>query len=501
MVLWTKKIATLEVALGELVLVVLSVIFIYEASGIQFILPIFFFSLLGLFVVIGLFLVTEVIKEGKLTKFGMKKRLNTLVTEEKEVILSLYLFTLLSILVVLIYAAYGSLNIILILLILFACFIVLIMLQSIFRYMLRKQNLVKHISIVFKQHKRGMCIFVFLFLALIIITSVNEYAYSLQNVVIKPKQIDNVKILPFPHGTKTIFIATNDDAGMPYSNSSKFLELINLHEKYSIPGTFFFVAKGLEKKEWVDAVKYGIEKNQEFAFHAYVHKPFEFGQIYFFIKSPSYKTQKESFGKSLALFKDKLNYTLKGFRPPIWMHNTYTEQLLREYNFSYIGSKPLILTPNFPFYRKSDNSIQKLILIPAGGEFTWLYGPNFLKKFQFEFNIRILSILLKKHKVDGTPWIYVSHANRLEHPLTLEMYRQLLEIVTNDTEVGLMNMAEYDLWVRNYEKVNIKNSDDKIIIENAFPSLVIEYDGKKYEIEQLGTFELEVNQSELSIEA
>lgn len=498
MVMWTKKITSMEVALGELVLVVFSVIALYEASGIQFILPIFFFSLLGLSIVIGLFLVTEVIKKGKLTKFGMKKRLNTLITEEKEVILSLYLFTLLSILVVLVYVAYGSLNIIIILSILFACFIVLMVFQSIFRYILRKQNLVKHISIVFKQHKRGMYTFVFLFLIIIIITSVNEYAYSLQNVVIKPKQIDNIKILPFPHGAKTIFIATNDDAGMPYSNYSKFYELIDLHEKYNIPGTFFFVAKGLETQKWVDAVKYGIEKNQEFAFHAYAHKPFEFGQIYFFINSPSYKTQKESFDKSLALFKDKLNYTPMGFRPPIWMHNAYTELLLKEYNFSYIGSKPLILTPNFPFYRNSDNSIQKLILIPAGGEFTWFYGPNFLKKFQFEFNIRILNILLKKHKVDGTPWVYVSHAHRLEHPLALDLYEQLLEIVRNDPQVSLMSMAEYDNWVRDYENVNIKKSDGKIIIENAFPDLVIEYAGKDYKIEQFGTVELEANQSEIS---
>ena len=183
------------------------------------------------------------------------------------------------------------------------------------------------------------------------------------------------------------------------------------------------------------------------------------------------------------------------------MHNAYTEQLLKEYNFSYIGSKQLILTSNFPFYRKSDNDVQKLILIPAGGEFTWLYGPDILKKFQFEFNIRVLNILLKKHKVDGTPWVYVSHANRLEHPLALEMYRQLLEIVTNDPQVGLMSMAEYDSWVRNYEKINIKNPDGKIIVENAFPNLVIEYDGKRYEIKQSGTVELEIGQSEISIKA
>ena len=84
MVEWTR-LKNIEWSLGEIILVILSVIIIYEASGIQFILPIFFLSILGLFVFIELFIITEAIKQGNFKKAFHNKRLNRLITKEKEI--------------------------------------------------------------------------------------------------------------------------------------------------------------------------------------------------------------------------------------------------------------------------------------------------------------------------------------------------------------------------------------------------------------------------------
>jgi len=472
-----------------LVLVLFLFLFIlFELGGLQSIISIFYGSIISLIIVLIVSLIIGIFElESFFTSHKKKtiRLLHRIIVQDKELSVLFFIITLLTLTLFTAYIFAGRTNstLLLIPLMFFIMGLILFVVLDI-KFYKKNRTLLNNFEKVIDAKKLSFNLIIgallSLFLILFVFVLINEYHFSINSEAIYPKQIGGVDILPYPNGAKTVVIFTNDDVGVSKYSQEEFKDIVDVHVNNNISGTFFVVLEDLNN--WENTIKYAIENGQNLEFHSYSHNLFESGYVFYFIDYPSYAHQKEMFEKS-NLMNEKIGVKPLGFRPTIWADNKYTLQLLDEFGFEYLSDRLLLLTPRFPYYRVIDNKISNILTIPATLEFNFFFGPPALRRFLLDFNLGVTYLFLEKHKEEQIPFVLVTHTGRFSDTYAFTGLDKVMKLVNEDPELVVMNMAEYNNWVRAYEKVEVIGQDGKILIRNGFPGLVVSYNGQRYNVD------------------
>ncbi len=474
----------------------------YEIIGIAGLIVVVIGSFISFIITLLFILLTDIIEVYEIKQHKGRKNLLELIYmihEEEELSIFFYLIFILSLSGIATYLFLGFDNTLFLWLLIFSFIMLLITVAVLIRNFLQKRIscLLADLYQTLRQHKKffhyATAMLVVLLAILFISTIFNEYLFSFKTKEILPIKVGGVSVLPYPYGARTVVIFTNDDAGADFAKADVFTSVVDIFAGNNVSGTFFFVAKGLEKgNKWVDAAEYALARNQEIAFHSYSHRLFEYGSIYYFLPFPRYSSQKEVFEKGMGIIRDKLGIVPVGFRPTIWAENINTNKLLEESGFEYAGIKTQIFTPDLPFYRVIEGKVTDVVYIPAAAELTRFFGPRWLERLQFSLNEKILRLLLKKYTSTGKPLILVSHISRLEDSIRLNFLNRSVAMVLENKDVSVMSMREYSEWVKNYSKISVRREQNTIIIDNAMPHLVLEYNGRRFYINKAGTEKINI---------
>ncbi|MFH1641878.1 MAG: DUF2334 domain-containing protein [Nanoarchaeota archaeon] len=472
---------------------------LFELGGIQSVISLFYGGFISFVLILILNVAAEILKvETNLTKKKNLKILNKIIFEEKEIAVLAFIVFLLPLTL---FAAFVFVGIksnkyyFLIPLLFFLMGLVLFYVLDRKFYNKKKTTLLNNFEKLFEKQKKIFSILIFvLLISFLIVTSlsfVNEYYFSINSKPVNIKQIGDVELMPYPNGAKTVVIFTNDDAGLKeLTTPDEFRKIVDLHIKHNISGTFFVIASALNDNQWLDVIKYAISNNQNIEFHSYSHKLFEYGSIYYFINYPNYEKQNEIFTKSMKIFDEKLGFKPTGFRPTIWASNKDTLLVLSDENFEYISDRTLLFTPRVPYYHAADGKVSDILTIPASLELNFVFGPKIIKQFLLEFNKYMIYYTIERHKDNNIPFVFVTHTGRFKDEYSLQSLNQVMEFVKNDSDVVVMNMKEYNDWIRLYEKVSVDISDNVIKLNNGFPGLVVEQNGVRYAVNSYGTIEI-----------
>ncbi|MBW2983849.1 polysaccharide deacetylase family protein [Candidatus Woesearchaeota archaeon] len=499
-----KKISFLMEYLALIIVLFLFLFIQFETGGIQSIISTCLGSFLALAILMFFIARIEFFKLDlfffKRKKSKYMKSLNNILFQEKELAVLFFILFLLSFTVFSTYIFWGMADwyYVLISPLFFVMGLVLFIALDAQFYNRKKQTLLNNFETLFSRHKITFNITIgvllSLFLILVALSLVNEFQFSISSRPVYPRQIGEVELMPFPDGAKTAAIFTNDDAGVLFTEPSEFKHIIDVHIANDISGTFFVVASGIETNdEWADLINYALGNNQNIEFHSYAHNLFEYGSTFYFINSPSYEKQKEIFDKSLKILKEKLDLEPKGFRPTIWADNKYTLQILNEKGFGFLSDKALLFTPRFPYYRAVEGKISNILIIPASIEFNFIFGPGIFKQALVDFNRYVIYLLIEKHKDRSIPFVLVTHTGRFDNEYVFECLDKIMKMVNDDPDVFVMNMRDYAEWVKAYEKVEVEDTGNEILIKNGMPGLVARYKGKEYEITNTTGFAIPKN--------
>lgn len=275
--------------------------------------------------------------------------------------------------------------------------------------------------------------------------------------------------------TKSLFVFTNDDAGM--EQPFLFAELLDFLAAQQVPATFFVVpfADGVpldQKPEWVELLQRALAEGHELQHHAWRHDScFEFGMPPYFMldiipdakagyaiapeeftRHHGYDTLRTKLEEGRVILERVLGYTPRGFRSPCLSACDALYQALHDLEFAWATND--VINPLGWRYINRDYSTGEewhtdfpprpyrrpgsVIEVPIHSEYTW-----YLTADDVDRHTALAQADLDRAAGSGDSFVTLSHyfAMTGEWRAGLDVYRRLFDHARQRGEIRFATMS------------------------------------------------------------